>query len=86
MAIIRVTTQVDCYQGSSTHYLVLRIPIRQGRPAERHQKAPVIPNYDLAVAPIIEALGTVLSRKPLREIEQAVNKILDGSPRRQADV
>ena len=76
MAIIRVTTQVDCYQGSSTHYLVLRIPIRQGRPAERHQKAPVIPNYNLAVAPIIEALGTVINPGECREISKALTKIL----------
>lgn len=74
--VIRVTTQVSCGMDGCTHYLVLRIPIRRGWPADRRHKAPVIANYDLAVAPVIEALGTVISPSEYREIRRAVSGIL----------
>lgn len=74
--VIRVTTQVSCGMDGCTHYLVLRLPIRRGWPTDRRHKAPVVPNYELAVAPVIEALGTVISPGECREISKALTKIL----------
>lgn len=74
--MIRVSTQVSCGMDGCTHYLVLHIPVRQGRPVERHQKAPVIANYELTVTPVIDALGNVVSATEHRAISKALAKIL----------
>ena len=74
--MIKATSRVSCGIQGCTHYLVLHIPIRQGRPAKRHQKAPMLPNYELTVTPVIDALGNVVSATEHRAISKALAKIL----------
>lgn len=74
--MLRVTSEVQCYMGEATYYLVVRIPIRSGRPPAPELPPPIVPTYELEVRPIIESLRSVATRVERRQIDQTVAKIV----------
>ncbi len=74
--MLRVTSEVQCYMGEATYYLVVRIPIRSGRPPAPELPPPIVPNYELEVRPIIDSIRSVATRAERRMIDQVTAKIV----------
>ena len=74
--MMRITTEIAVFGGRATHYLVVRIPIRDGRPLERHLPPPLVAGFELETRPVIESLRSVATRVERRQIDQAVAKIV----------
>lgn len=79
---MRISSQVTVFGGESTHWLVIRIPIRDGRAKERHLPPPLVAGYELETVPIIDTLRRVATRAERREIDRVVKSIVgeEGSP------
>lgn len=73
---MRTGSQITVFGGESTHWLVIRIPIRHGRPQERHQKPPLVQGYELGTRPIIDAIRSVATKAERRQIDKELAKIV----------
>lgn len=74
--MLRITSEVTCYGGESTHWLVIRVPLRHGRPTKRELPPPLVEGYWYRVEPVIEALRSVATPAERRTIDNVVRKII----------
>lgn len=76
LSMLRITSEVTCYGGESTHWLVIRVPLRHGRPTKRDLPPPIVEGYRYHVEPVIETLRSVATPAERRAIDKVVSKII----------